>query len=966
MFDNYKILEKRYISDLNSEGYILEHTKTKAIVTLLLNDDENKVFYIGFRTPPKDSTGVAHILEHSVLCGSKKFPAKDPFIELAKGSLNTFLNAMTYPDKTVYPVASCNDQDFHNLVHVYLDAVFYPNIYQNEKIFRQEGWHYELESEDDELTINGVVYNEMKGVYSSPDDVVESKIMMSLYKDTTYGLESGGDPEVIPLLTYEEFLAFHSKYYHPSNSYIYLYGDLDAEKYLRFIDEEYLSKFDYLEVDSVIKEQPHFENVEYLGLEYPVLDSEEDDGTYLSYNVSCGTSLDKNLYCAIDILDYVLCSAPGAKIKTALIDAGIGEDVYSSVEGGIYQPFFAIIAKNAKKEDEKKFVEIIETTLKDLVKNGLSKKSILAAINHFEFRYREADYGSYPKGLMLGLQALDSWLYDKNEPFMHIEANETYRFLKDSIDEGYFENLIEKYILNNNHKTIISFEPKAGLTEEKDEKLKAKLKAYKDSLSKEEVLKIVSKTSELKEYQSTPSSKEDLEKIPMLKKSDLKTISNKLVNEEKYADDTLILYHNIFTNEIGYLQLLFTLSDVPKNLYPYISIMKLVLGMMDTKNYKYGDLFDETNICAGGFGFDVSTYNNFRDKTYESFMAIRVKMLYENLPRVFELINEVIHNTILDDKKRLLEILNEAKARSQATLMSSGHTVALSRGASYFMSYAKNNEVLYGLDSYRLLENIIDNYDDVYSDLISKIELLFKVIFREENLMVDYTSDMKGYEPLEKEIKSFKNNLYKDSYAKEKYIPALEKKNEGFYTSGQVQYVCTCGDYTKAGLEYTGALRVLKTMLGYDYLWNNVRVLGGAYGCMNGFGRTGLGYFVSYRDPNLTNTFDVYNNASLYIKNIELDEKDVLKYIIGTLSEVDTPLTPASKGSHSLACYLGKVSDEDVQKERDEILNVTEEILRSLYKYIDAITADNNICVVGNYEKINESKELFMGTEQLC
>ena len=413
----YEILEKRQIKDLNSEGYLLKHKRTGAHITLLLNDDENKVFYIGFRTPPKDSTGVAHILEHSVLCGSRNFPVKDPFIELAKGSLNTFLNAMTYPDKTVYPVASCNDTDFKNLVHVYLDAVFYPNIYKEEKIFRQEGWHYELENKEDDLKINGVVYNEMKGAFSSPDDVVEREIMNSLYPDITYGLESGGDPEDIPDLTYEEFLSFHQRYYHPSNSYIYLYGNLDAEEYLTFLEENYLKDFDSLTIDSEIRQQEPFAEKREIVKEYSIMEDEPvRENTYLTYNVSMGSSLDRKLYAAMDILDYVLCSAPGTPVKQALIDAGIGKDVYSTMENGIAQPYFSIVAKNADEDQKEAFVSVIEDTLKKLVEEGIDRKALQAAVNYFTFKYREGDFGSYPKGLMLGLQAMDSWLYDKKEP----------------------------------------------------------------------------------------------------------------------------------------------------------------------------------------------------------------------------------------------------------------------------------------------------------------------------------------------------------------------------------------------------------------------------------------------------------------------------------------------------------------------------------------------------------------------
>ena len=505
------------------------------------------MFYIGFRTPPTDSTGVAHILEHSVLCGSEHFPVKDPFIELAKGSLNTFLNAMTYPDKTVYPVASCNDKDFKNLVHVYLDAVFYPNIYREEKIFRQEGWHYELESPEEELKINGVVYNEMKGAFSSPDDVVEREIMNSLYPDITYGLESGGDPDVIPELTYEDFLSFHKKFYHPSNSYIYLYGNLDALEYLEYLDKEYLGSFDSLQVDSEVGKQEAFKAPQNIRKQYSVMEEETAEGNYyLTYNVSMGSSLDRELYAAMDILDYVLCSAPGAAVKQALIDKGIGKDVYTTLENGIGQPYFSIIAKNADEDQLKEFVETIEETLKEQVRKGLNKKALLAAINYFEFKYREADYGSYPRGLILGLQALDSWLYDETKPFLHIEANETYGKLKASIDQGYFEGLIKTYLLENHHKTILVVEPVPGLTTRKDQALAEKLKAYKASLTREQIEQIVEKTHGLLAYQEEEDSPEALATIPLLKREDMKKEAAPYVNEVKKAGKITLLYHNVF------------------------------------------------------------------------------------------------------------------------------------------------------------------------------------------------------------------------------------------------------------------------------------------------------------------------------------------------------------------------------------------------------------------------------------
>ncbi len=519
----YEILEERELADINSRGYVIRHKRSGARIAVISNDDDNKVFYIGFRTPPEDSTGVPHIIEHTVLCGSEKYPVKDPFVELVKGSLNTFLNAITYPEKTIYPVASCNDKDFQNLMSVYMDAVFHPNIYLHEEIFKQEGWHYELEDADAPVTLNGVVYNEMKGAFSSPDDVIQREILNSLFPDTSYGNESGGDPEHIPDLTYEEYLNFHRKYYHPCNSYIYLYGDMDIAEKLQWMDEEYLGKYDRIEMDSTIKLQEPFAQPVEIYKKYPIASSEtEEDNTYLSYNLAIGTVLDKELYQAFDVLDYALLGAPGAPLKQALLDAGIGKDIVGGYDSGTLQPTFSVIAKNANLAAKDRFLSIIHETLTEQVKNGIHKKSLLAGINSAEFRFREADYGQFPKGLLYGIQCLDSWLFDDMQPFMHLEAINTYRFLKEQVNTGYFEDLVEKYLINNQHASVVVIEPEKGLNAKREAELAQKLDDYKASLSDAEIRQLVADTRHLKEYQEEPSPKEELEKIPMLNRSDMK------------------------------------------------------------------------------------------------------------------------------------------------------------------------------------------------------------------------------------------------------------------------------------------------------------------------------------------------------------------------------------------------------------------------------------------------------------
>ncbi len=963
----YEVVAKRRIEDLNSESYILRHKRTGAKVALLSNDDENKVFYIGFRTPPKDSTGVPHIIEHSVLCGSKEFPVKDPFVELVKGSLNTFLNAMTYPDKTVYPVASCNDKDFQNLMHVYLDAVFYPNIYEKEQIFMQEGWHYEMESPEDDLTINGVVYNEMKGAFSSPDDVFERELMSSLYPDTSYGVESGGDPDVIPKLTYEQFLDFHRKYYHPSNSYIYLYGNMDMAEKLAFIDEHYLSAFEALKVDSELTLQMPFSQVNRVVKEYPIgEDEEESANAYLSYNVSVGDSLDRDLYVAFQILDYALCSAPGAPLKQALIDQGIGKDVHSIYDNGVLQPYFSIMAKNAESSQEEAFLSIVQSVLRELSEKGLDRKALLAGINYYEFKYREADFGSYPKGLMYGLQILDSWLYDDAKPFIHVEANDTFAGMRQKVEEGYFEQLIRDYLLDNPHSSIVVLVPKKGLAEEREKQFQEEMAAKKASLRAEEIQEIIRKAKELTAYQEEEDAREDLEKLPLLTREDMKKEAADFVNEVTFVGNTKVLFHDLFTNGIGYLRLIFRLNEIPESHFPYIGIMKGCLGLLNTEHYSYSDLFNEMNIVTGGMAAVNNVYSRIEDlDDYTVTLELKTKVLYGNLAKAVALMEEVIFTSDFTDTKRLYEILAEGQSRMQSQMMHSGHSVAAGRALSYGSASGVVSEMMGGLPLYRLLSELEGRFEEQKEELVQKLKELSEMIFRPENLMVDFVGTRDGLALLDAPVASLKEKLYTTSVKKGRFVPKAEKRNEGFKTSGQVQYVCRAGNFRKKGLPYKGALKALKVMMGYGYLWENVRVKGGAYGCMCAFGKSGDCYFVSYRDPNLQKTIDVYERAAEAIEQFEADERTMTQYIIGAVSDLDMPMNPAAKGLNSLSAYMTGLTKEIMQKERDELLSAKPEDIRELAEYVRAFMADEYLCVVGNAEKIKGAEELFLHTGNL-
>lgn len=964
MFDAYEIIKEENIEDIGSKGILLRHKKTGARVALLQNDDNNKVFNIAFRTPPKNSTGVAHIIEHTVLCGSKKFPLKDPFVELVKGSLNTFLNAMTYPDKTMYPVASCNDKDFCNLMEVYLDAVFFPNIYQNEKIFMQEGWHYQMESADEPLEYNGVVYNEMKGVFSSADSVLERTVFNALFPDTPYGVESGGDPDFIPELTYEEFLDFHRAYYHPSNSYIYLYGDMDMDEKLDFIDREYLSKFEKRDIDSKIPYQAPFEKKIVINSQYPVLDDEPvKENTYLNMSIVTGDGLDMLTATAFNVLEYVLLDTPGAPLKKALIDAGIGKDVTGCYNDGILQHFFSIEAKYAEPTDADRFEKTINETLSKLADEGLSEKALRAAINYFEFRFREADYASYPKGLMYIMGAFDGWLYDDDKPFDYLRELGIYEQLKKNIGTGYYENLIRDRLLNNEHKVILTLEPKRGLAKEREEKLAGKLADIKAGMSKEEIDDIVRETAELKEYQNEKDPKELLECLPMLSVSDIdKKTPIELRIKEKEVAGVRLLHHEYDTRGISYLSVLFDVENIPNELTPYLSLLKSVLGYVNTKNFEYSDLSNEINARTGGISFGLQVVVTGQ-RTFKKCFGIKSKYLDPECVFVVSMINEMVFTSVINDEKRLYEIIQNQKSSLQSTIPAIGHISAAGRALSGVAESDGWQEEIAGISYYRFIEGLSLEFEDKKAEIAENLKKLVDIIFRKENMLISVTSGKDGEELLEKNIGAFIEKLNTEPFNGEGYIWKPEEKKEGIQTAGQVQFVASVGNYLQKGYSYTGTMRVLKTMLNYDFLWMNLRVNGGAYGCMSSFKRNGDAYLVSYRDPHLKNTLDVYKKLPEYAGSFDADERTMTKYIIGTISELDTPMNAKSKGDVAFSSYCAGLTEADYQKERDEVLSTTKESINALKPLLADTFDGKHICVLGSEAAIEKHKDIFDHTE---
>ena len=956
----YDLLMQEAIPELAATGYIYRHRKTKARVVVISNEDTNKVFTIGFRTPPNDDTGVPHIMEHSVLCGSRKFPAKDPFVELAKGSLNTFLNAMTYSDKTVYPIASYNDKDFQNLMDVYLDAVFHPNIYIHEEIMKQEGWHYELESLDGDLTYNGVVYNEMKGVYSDPNQQLARLIQMSLLPDTTYACESGGEPTAIPQLTYEAFLDFHRKYYHPSNSYIYLYGNMDVEEKLAFIDREYLSHYDYQKVDSKIHMQLAYPGPKVQTYSYSLAADEElEDNTFLSYNVVIGTSLDPELNIAMQLLQSVLLDVPGAPLKEALIKAGIGKDIESSYDSTIQQPIFSIIAHNANEAEREKFEQVIQNTLEELCKNGVPKKAMQAALNHLEFQLRESDFGRYPKGLMYGLKAFDSWLYDDMSPFIHIEVSETLEFMKRGLENGYFERTIQTYFLNNTHKSIVVLKPEHGLNEKQESETAAKLAEYKKTLSEQELERLIADTKALKAYQAEPSSEADIRKIPLLEISDIEPKIQKQENIEQELVGIPVLVHPIETNGIAYIHLCFKLDKVSIELLPYANLLARILGMIDTERYTYNELTSEIRLKSGSITTSFDVRGNLEADGYLPTFDVKAKMLHNQIDDTFKLIEELLVRSKLTDTNRLKEIIAEIRTSMKPDLVSRGHATTAARAMSYISLNNYVKEKAKGIDYYEFIDDLNQNFDERKQELVTRLQEVLEEILHKENLIISYTGKENVEEAIGMNVTLFSIYLStrKQNPVEESWKPVI--RNEGFKTASQVQYVATAGNYKKQGYEASGALRVLETIFSYDYLWINVRVQGGAYGCMCAFGDNGNSYLTSYRDPNLMETYEVYQRAAEYVANFQADDRDMTKYIIGTIGSADIPLNAYDRGERDFGLYLAGITDEYRQQRRNELLETNQATIRGLSQLVQSVVSSDVICAIGNEKKIQQEAEHF-------
>ncbi len=955
VYFGFELKSKKYVEDVQATVMEFQHIKSGAKLLFLNNEDDNKVFSISFKTPPSDSTGVNHIMEHSVLCGSKNYPVKDPFLLMNKQSLKTFLNAFTASDFTMYPVASKNEKDLYNLMGVYLDAVFYPNIYIEPKIFMQEGWHYELPSKDAELTYNGIVYNEMKGNYSSADRILMHEISKSLFPDTIYQYESGGHPEDIPNLTYDQFINVHKKYYTPSNSFIYLYGNLDIEKALKFIDEKYLSKMDKKKVDSTISLQKPFDKKKIKIGAYSVeKDSDTKDRSYFALSYVVDQAVHQETVMGMAILKDLLLGGDSSPLKKALQESNLGINFYGMYDTNCIQPIFSIIGENANEKDKDQFEKVIQDILKKIAKEGFDKKLVESVFNSYEIGIRSLNSNEY-KGMTYNNAVVEGWIYGQDLKIT-LQMDAQIKNIKNKIKDGYFENLIEKYLLNNTHASLVILKPHPGLDQEKALKMKKNLAKYKGKLSKEEIDALVKQTKELKNWQDKEDSKENLSTIPALTRKDLNTKSEEIPSIEKNEQDIKVLLHPLFTNGVNYVNLYFDSSKVPQKQLLYLKLLSNVLGEMDTNKHNYRELLDETRKYTGKMTFDATVFGKEDNSMYPK-MVISMSSLNDKMPKAFDILEETINNTVFTNKDRLHEIIQSRKANIENNISGNGLGIAISRAKSYLSDIGKYDD-LGNIEYYNFLCDLDKNFNKKYPEMVKNLDDVKILVFNKNNLMISYTGEEKDYSVFQESFHSFNRKTRDEKFPVQKYTFKNHVKNEGFIAPSKVQYVVKAGSFADAGYKYSGKLKVLENILNTDYLWQQIRVKGGAYGGNLSITNKNM-IFYSYRDPNLKETLEAYDGVVNYLKNFNADEQEMTNFIVGTIANMDTPMSAASKGAMGDSLYICGKNQKDIQRIRDEVLATNAQDIRNCAKLLEVVLKQNYYCVVGGEEEIQKNKNLF-------
>ncbi len=957
----FELQDVQVIQEINSIAYTWIHMETKLKLLYLENNDDNKVFMIGFRTPPGDSTGVPHIIEHSVLCGSDKFPLKDPFLELAKGSMNTFINAMTSSDYTLYPVASQNSKDFQNLMDVYMDAVLHPVMKREKKIFQQEGWHYEILDQQDPITIQGIVYNEMKGAYSSPEAILDSHLLPSLYPHTPYRHDSGGNPDFIPTLTYEDFIAFHNRFYHPSNGFIMLYGDGNMEEQLSFLQEKYLQYYTYQFVDSALPLEPSFNERKTVNFTYPAQDRENlEEKTYFALNFALPPVVDSKTHLAWDVLTYILLNSPTAPLKKALLDAGLGKDIFGGVTQSLHQPVFSIISKHASLRDQERFLSVIQETLAHIVANGLDKKLVESSLNHYEFLLKEADYHGLPKGLAYAfLMVMDSWLYDL-KPTLHLAFQPGLDALKQALSKPIFEELIQRFLMNNSHNSLLVGKPDLTMAEEKASQLEKEMTALKESLTVEALQTLVQESVNLKNYQAEEDSDEIRMKIPQLSLQDIRQSALWYPQTKETVQNVQYLFQPIETNGIAYLKVFFPINQLTLEELPFVSLLTDLMGQIDTKQHPYDVLSQEVDLHTGGIDFNTEIVNQFdSDTIFTPYFTVQTKFFPRYVTKALSLVHEILTDTTWNQPKRIRELLQEYCSRFEMNLFYQGNRFAMRRVSHYFSPASFIQEQLDGIGFYQWVLEWLPRLDKDFDLFMQTLEKVRTSLLQQAGRVVSVTGDSEMLSSLKGEIQSLNQSWpAKQSGIAEWEIPSVPVE-EGIQTCARVQYVAKGYNYKRKGHPYHGSYMVIDNLLSYDYLWSQIRVQGGAYGANSQINRNGNIGFVSYRDPHLRETIDVYRKAADFLRDFQASQRVINSYIIGSLSALDHPLTPSQQGDRAARYTMSGMTKAFLDQEREQIFRTTAKEIHAFAPILEECMKMPYTCVLGNDKKIDQEKELF-------
>mgnify|MGYP002757060753 FL=1 len=955
--NNYKLIEEKYIDEVASNCKVYTHIKTGARVLTLENNDDNKAFGIGFRTPPERGNGVCHIVEHCVLSGSRKFKTKEPFMDLIKSSLQTFLNAMTFPDKTIYPVSSRNEKDFYNLMDVYLDAVFHPAIYEEEKIFLQEGWHYELKDKEDDLKYNGVVYNEMKGVYSASENLVSDAMVFALHEDSSYGVDSGGDPKLIPSLSYEEFKDYHKKYYHPSNSYIYLYGNQNMEEALDFIDKNYLQDFDKADINSKFILNDEIKKTKDVEITFSASKEEmKDKIDYLSKGWTLGYADSKMNVFMRDFLAELLIDAQGGPLKKAILDAGLAEDVYAETSSSLPLDL-SIVLKNTEADKKDEFLKILRESLEKLVEEGIDKDLLEATLNKFEFIFREG--GGTQKAIIYYIRALNSWLYDQS-PLDALYYNDVLSEVKEKLNDGFVENYIKKKLLENEYSVNLVARPELNKNHREEEELKKELQELKAKMSDEEIQEIVKKSRDLEAYQNQEDSQENKDTIPSLELSDIdEKVTEYPVEEDKLGDVVYLKTHQE-TNGIVYTTLSHDISFIEKEEMETMSLLLSLIGLIDTKNYTYEELNNEIYKATGGISFNPSLYVDAKDKEkYVLRMNIKMKSTADKLGRGLEIIDEIMNNSLLDSKKRIKELLNILKSRIESTMLQNGHQFIISILKSYYSRVADIQSHIGGLNYYDFMRDLVENFEEKWEDFEKESEEIYDKLFVRDNLIISTAGNLEDLNNIKPELEKYIKSLEVKNIKPADYEFERNNKNEGLYTTSNVVYVSKGYNLEDLGLKYRGDLTVLANILNSSYLHNEIRAKGGAYGGGITIGRSGDMATYSYRDPNLKNTVRVYDSIGSFVENVKMSEEDLKNFIIGSMNSFDPLLSPEQVGDINLSRFITGLKVEDLEKSKKEALETNLERLNSYGKIFDEAMKKNYLAAFGSENIIRDGENLF-------